>query len=122
MQIVNPPSVFTRQYASSNQAITSSGLLTLAHGFGVIPKSVEVDLVCLTAEGNWSVSDIIKSVTNYKDGTVAFENSMAIYADATNVYIRYSNRASCFLISNKTTGVGFASTNANWNTRVRAYV
>lgn len=109
----------TREYVSAQQTITSAGLLTLPHGLGLTPKRVEFDLVCAAAENGWSVGDRVLSVSPHQADSVA-NRSNAIYADSTNVYVRFTAAANCFTLANKSTGVNAALTNANWRLVVRA--
>jgi len=112
-------SIFTKQYISTNQTITSAGLLTLAHSLGKVPKIVYLELVCVTTQANWVAGDVIM-VSNNNSNTSGDRHTSAYY-DATNINIRFSNATSCFVVNNKTTGAATALTNANWNLRVSAF-
>jgi hypothetical protein len=106
-------------YVSSNQTITSAGLLTLAHGLGQAPKIVFLELVCATAEGGFSVNDVTTIGVN---GTTNGQNrASSVYYDATNVYVRYSSTAGVFSAADKGTGATIALTNTSWRLRVRAF-
>lgn len=104
-------------YVSSEQTITSGGLLTLAHGLGAAPSFFACRLKCAVAQHNWTVGDEMQAELSPSGATTI--NS--IWADATNVYVRYSNTANCFNGGNKTTGAAVLLTNANWRLIVRAY-
>lgn len=104
-------------YTSTEQTITSGGLRTLAHGLGAAPSFFACRLKCATAEHNWTVGDEMQAELSPSGATTI--NS--IWADATNVYVRYSNTANCFNGGNKTTGAAVTLTNANWRLIVRAY-
>jgi len=106
-------------YVSTDQTITSGGLLTLAHGLGVQPKMVMIELVCVTAENGFAISDVI--MVGYAATTSGTNRNNAIYYDATNINVRFSNEANCFTYANRTTGNAVSLTNANWNLRVRAF-
>jgi hypothetical protein len=106
-------------YVSSNQTITSAGLLTLAHGLGQAPQIVFGELVCTTAENQWAVNDVVMIGNN--NGSTADNRSCAFYYDATNVYVRFTATASCFTINQKTSGIAFNITNTSWRLRVRAF-
>lgn len=111
--------VFSAQYVSSNQTITSGGLLTLAHSLGAVPKSFTFELECATAEAGFSVGeDIVISINSTAVGDNRFT---AVYMDATNVYVRYSNAAQVFTYANKATGAALQLTNTSWRLRVRAF-
>lgn len=110
---------FQKEYVSSNQTITSAGLLTLAHSLGVAPKLVFLELVCTTAEYNYAVNDVILVGVN---NTSASGNRVhSVSYDATNIYFRYGNTITAFIYADKTTGAAVNLTNANWLLRVRAF-
>lgn len=106
-------------FLSSDQTITSSGLLTLAHSLGAVPEAMAFYLVCQTGEANWTAGDVIWTDVNSSNGS--WNRVNVAYVDATNVYIRFTDDASCFTIGDKTTGASFDATNANWKLRVRAW-
>jgi len=95
-------------FVSTDQTITVSGALTLAHGLGVAPRALLVMLVCQTAELNYSVGDVATLSNNYP----------AMVPDATNVNVRYNSTAPA--VANKTTGFSSAITAANWKARFLA--
>lgn len=109
-----------KTFSSSNQTITLGGLLTLAHSLGVAPTSWEIYAVCTTTEGNWAVNDVVRLTGGADHIGSATSYGTAIYADATNVYVRTGVTGFQALIINKTTGVIFAPTAANWAYRVVA--
>jgi hypothetical protein len=111
--------IFSVQYVSSNQTITTGGFLTLAHGLGIAPESFYLELVCVTAEAGYAVNDVVLAHANSTTNGVNRFNS--IYYDATNIYVRYSNNATCFAVANATTGAAAPLTNASWRLRVRAF-
>ena len=107
------------RFVSSDQTITSAALITVAHGLGARPEDIEIDLVCVTAEAGWSIGDIIQNVSDIN--TITSTNiTNARYADATNVYYRFSSASAAFNIPNKSTGATTTITNANWRIRIRA--
>lgn len=107
--------VLTKEFISPQQTMTTAGLLTLAHGLGVAPKLIEFDAVCVTADLNYSVGDVIKlsPVTDSSRGPQA-------YKDATNIYVRFGTTA-VGAPANKTTGVSTNMTAANWRLIVKAW-
>lgn len=106
-------------FTSADQTITSAGLLTLAHGLVVAPEFVALSLVCQVIDANWAVNDVVYLGINSSDAGDSRFNS--VYADATNVYIRFSSKPNCFALGDKTTGDVAALTNASWKLRVRAW-
>lgn len=115
-RVTLPRNVFT----SANQTITSGGLLTLAHGLGVTPTLFYPFLVCTTADAGYAVNDVIP-VNPHLNVDSVNGRGQAIYADATNVYVRFGNAASAYNILNKTTGAGATITNTSWRLIIRAY-
>lgn len=101
-------------YVSTEQTITPAGLLTLAHGLGVVPSMVAFQLSCQTAEGGYAIGDKPYLPDSSFD-------PMACRSDATNVYVRFNSGSPLFRLCNKTTGTPFNLTNASWRLIVRAY-
>lgn len=98
-------------FQSTQQTITTSGSLTLAHGLSGVPQFCFVHLVNATAELNYTAGQI------YHGGLLTFAGSdkgAAIVPDATNLNIRYGGAASVFAVHNFTTGATTGITNANW--------
>ena len=93
-------------FVSADQTITTGGALTLAHGLGAAPRSLQVMIVCQTAELGYSVGDIVTLSSNYP----------AMWPDATNFNVRYIN-TNPPAVANKTTGAITAITAANWKAR-----
>lgn len=114
---VTPP--LSAGYVSANQTITSAGLITLAHGLALQPKLVMLELVCTTADAGYAISDVI--LMGPQSTTTAANRVNAVYYDATNVNVRYSSDANCFVYANKTTGASAVLTNTSWRLRVRAF-
>ena len=108
-----------RVYASTAQTITSAGLLTLPHGLPSAPELVVMSLVCVTADHGWAPGDVV--FVGDCNTTAGANRSNTVYVDATNVYVRFSVYAECFVFNEKTTGSVLAMTNASWTLRVRAW-
>lgn len=107
-------------YTSSEQTITSAGLLTLPHGLGTKPSLVQVTAVCKVAEGGYSVGDevVLNNATYSTAGTNQY--GLTIKVDATNLYVRMGSGASVLLLLDGS-GVQFGATNTSWNLVVRAW-
>jgi len=111
--------VFTETFTSSNQTITSGGLLTVAHGLSVNPFMVFFYLVNTTAENGYSIGDKLLVSSNGDDTATA--RAVSIGWDATNINVRYgSQTVSLFVTVNKSNGNRIALTNANWALVVKA--
>jgi hypothetical protein len=114
---VTPP--LSAGYVSANQTITSAGLITLAHGLGLQPKLVLMELVCITAEAGFAVNDVI--MMGPQSTTTAANRVNVFEYNATNINVRYSSNANCFVYADKTTGAPATLTNTSWRLRVRAF-
>lgn len=104
---------------SANQTITSGGLLTIAHGLGQAPKITQFELVCITADAGWAINDVI--IVHVNATSAGNDRINSCYVDATNLYFRFSNAATCFTSGIKTTGAAVSLTNANWRLRIRVF-
>jgi hypothetical protein len=80
-----------------------------------MPTKVQVSLVCIAADLNWSVGDEIFAFPNYYDGTNG--RRVEVGVDATNVIIATAGAA--MAIFNKTTGAAAVITTSSWKFRVR---
>ena len=116
---VSNSSVFTKSYESSEQTMTSAGQLILAHGLGVKPKLITCTLVCKTAELGYSVDDEVEVYLNADNGSNAPGTSMR--KDATNLTIRFSSSAACWVLPRADNGQRAGLTNTNWRLVVRAF-
>jgi hypothetical protein len=117
-QLTNlPGGDFTPGYTSSEQTLTASAQLTLAHGLGSRPHLINGVLRCKISEDNWSVGDELELGLGFAYGAPLI---MGGYADTSNVYVRYGNlvNASYF---DKTTGSLSYITPANWRLIVKAW-
>lgn len=103
-------------FTSAEQSITTGGLLTLAHGLGVKPTSIETYQICKTAELGYAIGDeILAPVTVSVTGA----RGHSVTSDATNIYIRMAGVAAW--ITNKSDGNATVMANANWRIIVRAF-
>lgn len=108
-------------FTSSDQTITSGGLLTIAHGLSVTPNPTDIraDLVATVANNGWSIGDVTKAQT---DAAVIGANGCVFYTDATNIYVRFGSAATVFSILNKSTGASAGAPNTSWNIRFHARI
>jgi len=107
-----------RSFTSSDQTISTAGLMQVAHGLGAVPIITQMYLVCLTAEYGYSVGDVVSVGVNA--GNTAGNKYNSLMVDATNVRVRFANEGNCFAINHKTTGVMSVAANASWALRVSA--
>jgi len=109
----------SRRFVSAEQTITSAGLLTVPHGLGVEPSSVEITMICKIADQGWLVGDVIRNVVT--NGTSAATNRLsALYSDATNISLRFSSNATPLAVSHKASGDFVAAANNSWRVIFRA--
>lgn len=119
-----PAAVFSVSYDSGNQTISSSGLLTLAHGLGAAPKIVQFFVKCVTGEYNWATGQIIpvSGAGGLYVGAGSTSNGFsADVSDATNIIVRFASETNPLVAHDATTGLLQSLTNANWAFIVRAY-
>lgn len=112
---------FSKEYISANQTFAIGGQVgPLAHGLGVVPKHVAIDLICTTGEHGYSPGDVVQyrygldgENANYGAGGIACKK------DATNITLRIGN--SRVALPRFTDGQGVNLTPANWAIRVSAW-
>jgi hypothetical protein len=104
-----------KEFVSTDQTITNNGLLTIAHGLGEVPTSIECFLRCTTISQGWAVNDLQTWSSHYDSSN----QGLGIYLDATNVYVRFADQQSGVV---KNTGAGSAFTNANFRLIVKARI
>ena len=111
--------LFTKEFDSGPQTITSAGLLTLTHGLGREPRLFDFYLVCTSADAGYSVGDKVSANIN---STTAAANRFNTYDfTSTQILFRFSNDAAAFVVGVKSTGVVTVLTNSDWKLVVRAY-
>lgn len=108
---------FKAAYTSAEQTITAAGSLTLAHGLGVEPESIELRLVCKTTELGYPVDDVVLLAPGRNDSN----RGLAVVPDETNIFIRFGSGAAPLAVMNKTTGGEGGITPANWRLVVKAW-
>lgn len=113
--------VLTKSFTSTEQTITSGGLLTLAHSLGASPKIVQLRLVCKTADQGYSVNDVIDIATTSGVDTNGSTRGVGVRHDATNLYIRYGTNVTPITVQPQAGGASTAITIANWRLVVSAY-
>jgi hypothetical protein len=115
-----PPSsmtgVFTKEYISPEQTITSGGLLTLTHNLGARPKFWCYSIVCKISEGGYAVGEelMLPGTQN-----LSSPYGIAISPDSTTLSCRIGT--SLLFIINKAGNNTITITPANWRIIVRAW-
>lgn len=107
-----------KTYKSPAQVITSAGTLTLAHGLGVLPRTVTTYLQCVAAQWDYSIGDIISNL----QGADANHANCVILPTSTSLIVRFGSSITVFRTLHKTNGQLVSLTNANWRLIVVATV
>jgi hypothetical protein len=109
----------TPGFTSAETTLSRDGRWTLAHGLGVVPSRVQMNLRCNSADLNFSVNDVIFYYPGNYD--INSGQGVQISADATNVYLGVYY----VYARNKTTGTTSTAwaeiTYANWRASVLAW-
>ncbi len=103
-------------YTSPLQTITFAGLITLNHGLTSISNGYDIDvsvyLVCQTAEGGYSIGDVVPYARSGRD------RSISIRVSTTQILLR---TGSGFMwLTHATTGGDFQITAVNWKLVAKA--
>ena len=109
---------FSEGFTSTDQTITPSGSLTIAHGLTGAPKIVVMQLVCQTGENNYIAGDVLNF--NGFSGVNGGNIGMAVWTDATNINVRFGGASALFVTVDASTGASVNITNANWKIRFTA--
>lgn len=105
-------------FESAQVAYTAGGSATLAHGLGQVPKIVQVELECVTAEAGYAIGQRVIIGSGYDDNSQA--NGVAVSYDTTNINLRFG-AATMATVLNWGTGSRTNITPANWRYRIKAY-
>jgi hypothetical protein len=116
-----PTPIFSKSFESAEQAITSGGPLSVAHGLGVAPKLVFPVLICKTADAGYSVGDIIPMPTSVSSATVNSFSASVEISGATNILVRFGSVGTTFTYPSKSDGSASVLTNDRWRLIIRAY-
>jgi hypothetical protein len=115
----DPVPALSEFFESTQQTITSSGGLTIAHGLSAKPTLMCPVIQCTTADAGYSIGDEVLISTHYG---AAESRGVSLSPDATNINVRFATGAAVFSIHNKGTGAIVNAVNANWRLVVRAWV
>jgi hypothetical protein len=107
----------SKQFVSSDFAITSNSTQTLAHSLGTTPLLYQMFLVCVNADGGYEVGDIVP-VNASPDFDGATSCGFSITVDATNVNVRCG---SAQRVQNEGSTASAVLTLGDWNARVHAW-
>lgn len=112
--------LITEGFVSSQQAITSGGILNISHGLGVVPFIVQAELVCVVAEDGYSVGQVMPiNPSHGDDGSNG--SGMSIVKTSTQLQIKYGALSTVFVMVNRSTGNRAALQNGNFRLVLRAF-
>lgn len=106
---------------STDLAISAGATVTFNHAIGQQPSHTRYVLVCQSAEGFFSVGDIIDIVPNNSTTGVG-NKGMGVRITTADVIIRFGSASggNVFTYTDSTTGDGFTLTNTKWKLRIYA--
>jgi hypothetical protein len=110
---------FKEAYESTELVITSSGLISLAHGMGSSPKGVVGYLINKVAEHGYTVGDTVIVPLSIVSSSGIDNSGAQVKVDASNIDLRYGINP--FLIGHWTSGASVQAVSANWRLVLRAY-
>ena len=83
---------------------------------------MHVFLECKIAEGGYTAGQAIHYIAQQVTSTANDQRGVGLDADATTIFGRYANNSTrVFQLLNRTTGVRFVLTAANWRVIIKAY-
>lgn len=107
-------------YESPAEAITSAGVITLTTNINAIPKMLTGTLTNTTAEGGFSIGDILNlGYLSAGNGTTAY-GAAVVVNNSNTIVIRYGSNGSVFVTNNKGTGGNQNLTNGDWTLTLHA--
>lgn len=116
--LTNLPNVADTFYDSGEQTITAGGLLTLAHGLGVMPHNIEVWARCKTNDGAYVVGEEIQLSTYNVGSGFGTNRGTSIRRDTTNILVRTGSGGISYL--DATAGTDTNLTLGSWKYLIRA--
>jgi hypothetical protein len=105
-------------FRSAGNSISTNGTITMPHGLGVTPVDVQCELVCQTADANYTAGERVPVPTATISGV-----GVTFKPDATNMNLRYApgSGGSVFIILDDAGGGSTALTNGSWRLDVTAW-
>jgi len=117
-----PAQTISKYFESAQQTLTAGGLLTIAHGFGIRPKLINAQLVCISDASGYTAGDRIEfniSGFTYHNGSTAFSSGISVYADTANLNVRIASDIPVAILNKSSGGMGNGNINA-WRLVLRA--
>jgi len=112
--------IFSEEYESSDQTFSAGGSLTLSHGLGSTPKLVLGILECTTAEGGYSVGDIVYIGPNSKPAA-GNNYGFTSVVNGSSVFIRFGSDGNGFILLRKDNGGELLISPSSWAFRLKAW-
>lgn len=117
---------FTKEYLGNQATLQGSSALSYAHGFGVVPKLVTLELIALTTtSGSYVAGDVIEIGTfgsSAYSGSVNQHSGFFITKDSSVIIVRVSpNIQNLQILTKAGNGYTTIATQGNWSYRVRAF-
>lgn len=109
----------TKSFESSPQIITAGAQVVLAHGMGLRPKIVQVELQNVTADAGFSPGDCIPVAPNYQGEGSGNSRGASILYDATNISVRFGTAS--YTVIRQSDGNYDVIVNSRWRYVVRAW-
>lgn len=109
------PVALQREYVSPDTTLTFGSAHVFAHGFGVAPKAVIMELVCQTADVGFSPGTVIFVGPGETNGY-----GLTVVRDATNVAVNV-HAGGLIMVRPGSPYDSVVLTAANWKIRVRAF-
>ena len=109
--------LFTVSYTSAQTVYSNGADHTFTHGLGAAPKIVIIQAICITAEGGYSINDII-TLTSAQSELAGGAAGISMITTSTTIKIRVG--VSGIAIANSTFNA-LVMTTANWKLIITAY-
>lgn len=111
--------IFSEEFISAEQTITTGGALTIAHGLTGTPKLVQALLRNKTAELNYSIGDEIDMAAINSGTDSMIQWGWATYISGSNVKVAFGNTG--MVVPNAVGGVRSNITNGNWKLIIKVW-
>lgn len=113
--------VLTKYYKSAEQTITPSGQVQINHALGVIPKAVQVKLICKVAQLGYAVGDVVAINQAGNDPADTAHRGISVVLSSGQVVVRYGSSAVAFAIIRADSGNAEVITTASWRMIVEVF-
>jgi len=113
--------VFTEEYSSSAQSITSGASIILAHGMSKEPLFITGKLLCTSDQAGYLAGQSAYISINPANGSSIVGRGFTARADGTYIYVRLGSNGNPFQLLSLSSGETVDLTNINWNLIVEAY-